>query len=208
VRIIDLTPDNEPALQQAAELLVDLLPNGWPTIESALKEVRECVEPGKIARVAVDGDTLLGWVGGQVMQAYEGNVWELHPIVVRRDRQRRGIGRALIEDLEGLVRAQGALTLYLGADDDRDQTSLSGVDLYPNAGREWVRQARQLHGQADRSASSLGEAHRTGISLLRIAAAEAALRGMGRREQAAPSVSPRRRGPCPQLGLRRRGIGR
>jgi aminoglycoside 6'-N-acetyltransferase I len=132
VRIIDLTPDNEPALQQAAELLVDLLPNGWPTIESALKEVRECVEPGKIARVAVDGDTLLGWVGGQVMQAYEGNVWELHPIVVRRDRQRRGIGRALIEDLEGLVRAQGALTLYLGADDDRDQTSLSGVDLYPN----------------------------------------------------------------------------
>jgi aminoglycoside 6'-N-acetyltransferase I len=130
VRITDLTLESESAVRQAGEMLVDLLPNGWPTIESAMREVSECVEPGKIARIAIEGETVLGWVGGQ--ERYEGHVWELHPLAVRRDRQRQGIGRALVEDLEGLVRARGAHTIFVGADDDRDETSLSGVDLYPD----------------------------------------------------------------------------
>ena len=71
---------------------------------------------------------MLGWVGG--IPTYGGNVWELHPLVVRPDRQRKGIGRALVADLEAQVRARGGLTLWLGSDDEDDMTSLSGVDLY------------------------------------------------------------------------------
>jgi aminoglycoside 6'-N-acetyltransferase I len=59
-------------------------------------------------------------------------VWELHPLAVRPDRQRQGIGRALVADLEAEVRWQGGLTLWLGSDDEAEMTSLSGVNLYPN----------------------------------------------------------------------------
>jgi aminoglycoside 6'-N-acetyltransferase I len=59
-------------------------------------------------------------------------VWELHPLVVRHDLQRRGIGRALVTDLEARVRERGAITLWLGSDDETGMTTLAGVDLYPD----------------------------------------------------------------------------
>jgi aminoglycoside 6'-N-acetyltransferase I len=130
VQIIDLGPDDERAIQQCAALVIEGL-TGWPDLASALKEVRESLEPGRISRVAVDDEGLvLGWIGA--LPQYDGNVWELHPLVVRREWQRKGIGRALVVDLEGRVREQGAITLYLGTDDEDNRTTLSGVDLYPN----------------------------------------------------------------------------
>ncbi len=130
MRIIDLTAENEPAVRQAGELLADLLPEGWPTMEEALEEVRESLAPERISRIAVEGDEVLGWIGG--LERYRGHVWELHPLVVRRERQRQGVGRALIADLEERVRERGGHTVYLGADDERGETTLGGVDLYPN----------------------------------------------------------------------------
>jgi aminoglycoside 6'-N-acetyltransferase I len=59
-------------------------------------------------------------------------VWELHPIVVRPDQQKQGIGRALIADFEQQVKARGGLTIQLGTDDEDHMTTLSGVDLYDN----------------------------------------------------------------------------
>ncbi len=35
-------------------------------------------------------------------------------------------------DLEGRVHEQGGITLYLGTDDEKNQTSLADVDLYPD----------------------------------------------------------------------------
>ena len=57
--------------------------------------------------------------------------WEVHPLAVHPDHQRRGVGRALLADLEALVRERGGLTLFLGADDEAARTSLGGADLYP-----------------------------------------------------------------------------
>lgn len=129
--ILDLRDAGESALHQAARLLLEPEAFDWPTMEAALEEVRACTEPGNIARAAVDGESLLGWIGGQ--DRHEGHVWELHPLVVRRDRQRQGIGRALVEDLEERVRARGAHTVFLGADNDiRVETSTAWSDLYPN----------------------------------------------------------------------------
>jgi aminoglycoside 6'-N-acetyltransferase I len=133
MRIHDLSNDAT-TIDAVAALLVAGFANHWPDAlpdhESAVAEVRESLEPGRISRVAVDEDgTVVGWIGGLHEYAL---VWELHPLVVRADRQGQGVGRALVQDLEAQVAARGGLTLRLGTDDENNQTSLGGVDLYPN----------------------------------------------------------------------------
>jgi aminoglycoside 6'-N-acetyltransferase I len=61
---------------------------------------------------------------------YRGRVWELHPLVVAKSHRGQGIGRALVQDFEHLAAGHGALTVWLGSDDENDETSLSGIDLY------------------------------------------------------------------------------
>lgn len=135
MKIIDLTPDRGDLIEQVARMLVEGFkehwPEAWPDMESARSEVRQSFEEGRISRVAVDeSGNAVGWIGG--IPQYDGNVWELHPIVVSGDVRGKGIGRALVEDLEEQVRRRGGLTIWLGTDDEDDQTTLSGVDLYPN----------------------------------------------------------------------------
>lgn len=146
MEIITLSIGNDTLIQQAAQLLVDAFrehwPDAWPTLKEGLQEVQEMLEPGRICRVAVDqkGD-LLGIVGG--IPGYDGNVWELHPLAVRPSLQGQGIGRTLVEDFEGQVRARGGLTITLGSDDEDGMTSLSNSNLYENLW-EKVRDIRNL----------------------------------------------------------------
>lgn len=113
----------------AAHLLVSEFeaPGGWPDLPSARAEVDHVLEAG-FARAALMSEELVGWIGG--LPEYNGRVWELHPLVVRRAHRRRGIGRFLVEVLETEVRDRGGLTITLGTDDDSGMTSLSDVDLY------------------------------------------------------------------------------
>ena len=156
--IVDLEPGDYELVLQTATLLVegfkDNWPDAWPNIDAALEEVRESLGEGRISRVAVDEDgAVLGWIGG--IPSYEGNVWELHPLVVRADIQRRGIGRALVTDLEERVRERGGFTLWLGTDDETGMTTLSGVDLYPNV-LEHLANIRNLRGHPYEFYSKLG----------------------------------------------------
>ena len=142
-----MLPEHEDAIQQAAALLVEVFrehhPNAWPDVESALEEVRESFGEERISRIAVDDKgALLGWVGG--IRGYDGHAWELHPIAVRPEHQGRGVGRALVTDLEDQVRQRGGVTLWLGTDDENSQTSLGGVDLYPNV-LEYLANIRNLN---------------------------------------------------------------
>src|SRR5256886_13156677 len=135
MKIVDLHSDDESTIHEVATLLVEGFaanwPEAWPDLEAALEEVRESFEAGRISRVALDEDgTVLGWVGG--ISQYRGHVWELHPLVVRVSQQRKGIGRALVADLEERVKERGGLTITLGTDDVNQQTSLAGIDLFPN----------------------------------------------------------------------------
>jgi aminoglycoside 6'-N-acetyltransferase I len=134
MRIVDLDGDNEEAVRQAAELLVRCfghLPSGWHTLEEGLAEVRESLAPDRVSRVGLDAEgNVLGWIGA--IPTYGGHVWEIHPLVVRPDRQRQGIGRALVADLARLARERGVDTLFVATDDEDGRTNLSGVDVYPD----------------------------------------------------------------------------
>jgi aminoglycoside 6'-N-acetyltransferase I len=133
MRIIDLQAHELELINQAAALLVagfaEHWPEAWPAMPEALEEVLECLVEERVCRAAI-GDTgrLLGWVGGR--PEYYGQAWELHPLVVDPARQGEGIGRALVIDLEGIAAGRGAVTLFVGSDDEDGMTSLSGRDLY------------------------------------------------------------------------------
>ncbi len=144
--IADLRPQDKRAVGLAAELLVRLfahLPSGWHTLEEGLAEVHGSLEPGRISRVALDesGD-VVGWIGA--IPLYQGHVWELHPLVVRPDRHRQGIGRALVADLECLARERGVGTIFIGTDDENGRTNLFGVDLYPDV-LSWAARIEARH---------------------------------------------------------------
>lgn len=135
MRIVDLPAGDADVIRQAATLLFEAFkghaPNAWPDMDAALEEVHEALEPEKVCRVALnDQGEVLGWVGA--IPQYETTAWELHPLVVHPVHQGRGIGRALMADVEEQVRARGGLTIYLGTDDEDFRTSLSQVDLYEN----------------------------------------------------------------------------
>lgn len=135
MQIIDLCPDSLDAIQQAAALLVEGFrehwPNAWPNLDSALEEVQESLGADRISRIAVDDSgAVLGWIGG--IKQYDGNVWELHPLVVRSDCRGQGLGQTLVADLEDRVRERGGFTLWVGTDDEDNMTTLAGVNLYPN----------------------------------------------------------------------------
>jgi aminoglycoside 6'-N-acetyltransferase I len=134
VRIIDLTPGNEQLAGEVAALIVAAFrehTSSYSTLDAALEDVRESFGDGRISRVALDDDgTPLGWIGG--ISEYGGNAWELHPLAVHPGAQGRGIGSALVADLEQQVRVRGGMTIWLGTDDETGRTSLSGIDLYPD----------------------------------------------------------------------------
>jgi aminoglycoside 6'-N-acetyltransferase I len=146
--IIDLKADAEELIAQAAQLLLDAFRNrteDWQDLESARQEVLASLAPDRVSRVLLQNSGhVLGWIGA--IPAYGGRVWELHPIVVAASHRRQGIGRALVQDLERVIASRGALTLWLGSDDENDETSVSGIDLYvdvPGA----IRDFKKLGGQ-------------------------------------------------------------
>jgi aminoglycoside 6'-N-acetyltransferase I len=134
LRICSLVPENEARLKEAARILYEgfneCWPGSYPNLESAMEEVRASLGEGRISRVAVTpGGELWGWISAAVQ--YKGHVWELHPLVVKEQFRRQGIGRALVEDLARQVKERGGLTIWLGTDDETNMTSLGGVELFP-----------------------------------------------------------------------------
>lgn len=139
LKIVSLSAQDEGAIEQVAELLVEGFrenwPEAWPTLVEAKKEVYDSFEPGRISLVGLnEANRVVGWVGG--IEQYDGLVWELHPLVVGEAYRGQGIGRQLVTALEEQVRQRGALTLWLGSDDENNQTTLSGVNLYTDTWKQ------------------------------------------------------------------------
>src|ERR1043166_2722438 len=93
IAIIDLHPNNEAAIQQVAQLLIDGFahsPGAWKDMKAALAEVREAFGSDHISRIALnEQNQVLGWIAGY--SVYDGNIWELHPLVVSVAHQGQGI---------------------------------------------------------------------------------------------------------------------
>ena len=123
-------PREDPRLRgQLAALLQECFPQAYGG-EAGVAQARKLLSPGRIALAALEGDRLLGFVGG--IPQYGATGWELHPLAVTERARGRGVGTALVAALEKACAAQGCLTLYLGADDESFQTSLSQGDLFEN----------------------------------------------------------------------------
>ena len=68
-------------------------------MDQARREVCEFLDTEEwIARAALDEEGgLEGWIGA--IPRYDGHAWEMHPLVIRLGRRRRGLGTALVADL-------------------------------------------------------------------------------------------------------------
>jgi len=117
---------NKKHIRQAAMLLADAFPQAYS--ENSYEEVLECLNNERISLSAVKDDNLIGFTGAIPQYGFTG--WELHPLVVDKKFRGKGIGKALVEDLENQIFDRGGITIYLGSDDEFFQTSLSGNDLY------------------------------------------------------------------------------
>lgn len=131
MEIVNMNALTQDQRLQAAEILTDSLPKGWPTLSDALDELNERIVPENTMLAAVENGDVLGW-GGILEPIYNGNVYELHPLCVRSDKRKQGIGRAIVSTLEAETKKQGGLIIQLGADDELDpgETSLANVDLF------------------------------------------------------------------------------
>ncbi|MHA2857076.1 GNAT family N-acetyltransferase [Paenibacillus lautus] len=69
------------------------------------------------------------WIAGS--SSYDGNVWDIHPLIVHKNFRNKGIGKALVLDFENCVREKGGITIFLGSDDENNSTTLFEQDLYP-----------------------------------------------------------------------------
>lgn len=121
-------------IQKVAEVLIDGFTTfgiqPWKTLAEAIEEVGDSLSENRISRAAIDDEgNVLGWIGSIHDYAF---VWELHPLVVRANMQGKGIGSALVKDLELQVKNRGGLVIKLGTDDEANQTNLGGIELYPN----------------------------------------------------------------------------
>ncbi|NLN45263.1 MAG: GNAT family N-acetyltransferase [Clostridiaceae bacterium] len=116
------------AVERAGALLVEAFHHSWPDLVAGIKEIEGCLEEGKIALIARRGEQVVGFAGAMPQYGITG--WELHPIVVARDVRGKGVGRALLREIETRVADRGGIMLYAGSDDESDQTSLSNCDLY------------------------------------------------------------------------------
>jgi len=128
-KIIEMNKSPE-SIQKAAELLFsvfqEITPLSWPTFQSALDEVNECLEDGRICLGLFFDDELIGWAG--LREQYE-KTWELHPIVIRQAYQGQGWGKVLMEALEKRAVQEGIEGIILGTDDETFRTSLSQTAL-------------------------------------------------------------------------------
>ncbi|MDD3242988.1 MAG: GNAT family N-acetyltransferase [Eubacteriales bacterium] len=137
--IVELAACAADVRSQAACLLQEAFPQAYA--RTAREEVDKVTASPCIALGVMRGDELLGMVSARPQ--YGVTAWELHPLAVKVSLRGRGIGRTLVSELERRVALLGGVTLYLGCDDERGETSLGGVDLYDDlpgriaAARAW-----------------------------------------------------------------------
>jgi aminoglycoside 6'-N-acetyltransferase I len=103
--IVDFAQLTDGQQADAATVLRDALahlPSGYGEAGQAQAEVAARTAASDwLGYAAFEGERLVGWIGA--LMTYRRG-WEIHPLVVAPDRQRRGIGSALLARLEARAR--------------------------------------------------------------------------------------------------------
>jgi len=127
MKVIELKPNHTKYINSIETILIDAFgedrPGKW------MEDIEKSFKKDRISLVAInDTDVVIGWIGG--IKQYDGNVWELHPLVVHKNFRKIGVGTLLIKNFESEVKHRGGITIWLGSDDENNQTSLSEINLY------------------------------------------------------------------------------
>jgi aminoglycoside 6'-N-acetyltransferase I len=130
IEIKTLISNNITFIQEVALMLLEAFPHSWQSIDEGKEEVEECLEEGKIALVAINDGHAIGFISANPQYGTTG--WEMHPLVVLKSHQGKGVGSSLVKALEKEVSLQGGIMIYLGSDDEFGSTSLSSCDLFEN----------------------------------------------------------------------------
>ena len=128
--IRDLHQASEETLQQAGRMLTEVFsPLGsdeWRTEAQGLEEVHACCDPSYVCLGIWEQDELAGWGGARPM--YHRVTWELHPLVITRHLQGRGLGEKLLYSIEQEVLRLGGQGIVLGTDDENGRTNLNELN--------------------------------------------------------------------------------
>src|SRR4030095_9064013 len=114
MEIVDFTALAPARHGDAARILREALvhlPSAYNAPGEAEAEVAQrCADSDWLGPSAREGERLVGWIGA--IRTYS-HGWEIHPLVVAPDRQRRGIGSALLSALGGRRPRGGGAALFL-----------------------------------------------------------------------------------------------
>lgn len=131
--IIEYLNEEDEVHRKALEiLLASAFPQAYS--EDAEEEVKRCLEKDRVSLKAVYNGELAGFIGAIPQYGHTG--WELHPLVVDEKYRGLGIGEKLVKELEKEIFIRGGITIYLGTDDEKSQTSLSDTDLFEETFRK------------------------------------------------------------------------
>ena len=127
IKITFLLSENKNYIKQCAMLLTTNFGN-FNDVKSSKNAVNKSLVDGNINIIAVDDETdnVLGWICGT--ETYNEHIWEIQPLVVRREYHNYGIGRELLSKFEKVASMRNGITLLL--ETQNDGTSLEGVDVY------------------------------------------------------------------------------
>jgi aminoglycoside 6'-N-acetyltransferase I len=123
-----LTKNDKQEIIEVARLLQLTFPWSYGDKEEAYNESISLCQEDRIAFVYQENNRVLGIIGARPQYGTTG--WELHPLAVDMSNRGRGIASKLMVELEKEVVHQGGLVMYLGSDDEFNQTSLSETDLF------------------------------------------------------------------------------
>ncbi len=133
--IVNLEPTHSNQIERICKFLPRCFskysPSWLPDKASCLEQIQNSFVEGRVSRVMVDDEgNPFGWIG-----AIQGErTWEIHPLAVAPEAQRRGIGKLLVADIERLAEASGAVSVWAGTSDETCSTSFSKFDLYCDLG--------------------------------------------------------------------------
>jgi aminoglycoside 6'-N-acetyltransferase I len=116
--------------KQAKEILLKTFSEAdmWPALneKEALDTVNESIVKENICIGIKINRQLIGWIG--LRPLYE-KTWELHPLAILPEFQKKGYGKILINETEKMAQKKGIIGIVAGSDDETNKTSLSEKEI-------------------------------------------------------------------------------